>query len=388
MESYKRILRLDIPRGQSAFLWGPRQTGKSTLLQARFPRSARIDLLDGRLALDLAQNPTRLLSLLRGFRNFDSTQPVVIDEIQLVPSLLNEVHRLIELEQLGFVMCGSSARKLVRGRTNMLGGRAWRFQLHPLSYSEIPTFDLLTALNRGLIPRHYQLRNYRRSLNGYVGDYLKQEVFAEGLTRNIPAFARFFDSMAFSHGELINYSNIARDTGVDSKTVKEYFQILVDTLIGNFVEPFAKKRSRALIIRAPKFFLFDVGVAGHLVNRELREERGLEFGRALEHFIYMELCAFQSYRELDFPIRYWRTKNGLECDFVLGHDGGVVIEVKGSSRIRSTHLHALKAYINEYSPRVAIVVCNESFAAKTAEGILVLPWRDFVDRLWNDELPL
>ena len=160
---------------------------------------------------------------------------MIIDEVQRVPALLDEVHRLIEDEGIRFVLCGSSARKLKRGRANLLGGRAWRFGLHPLTWPEIPQFDLLRALNRGLVPQHYDAAQYRRALTGYVDDYLKEEVFDEGLTRNVAAFSRFFDALSFCHGELVNYSNIARDCGVDSKTVREYFQILADTLLGVFV---------------------------------------------------------------------------------------------------------------------------------------------------------
>ena len=227
--------------------------------------------------------------------------PVIIDEVQRVPALLDEVQRLIEDEGVRFVLCGSSARKLKRGRANLLGGRAWRFGLHPLTWPEIPEFDLLRALNRGLVPKHYDASQYRRALAGYVDDYLKEEVFDEGLTRNVAAFSRFFDALSFCHGELVNYSNVARDCGVDSKTVREYFQILVDTLLGVFVEPFSGRRSRAVITRAPKFYLFDVGVAGYLTGRRIERSAGRDFGRALEHFVLMELLAYRTYRERDVP---------------------------------------------------------------------------------------
>lgn len=244
-------------------------------------------------------------------------RPILVDEVQKVPAVLDEVHRLIEGDGLGFVLCGSSARKLKRGRANPLGGRAWRFALHPLTWREVPGFDLLRALNNGLIPSHYDSGAPRRTLAGYVDDYLREEVFEEGLTRNAPAFARFFEALAFSHGELVNYSHVARDCGVSSKTVKEYFQVLVDTLLGVMVEPFSRRRSRGIITKAPRFYLFDVGVAGHLTGRRIERAAGPDFGRALEHFVLMEILAYRSYREHDFPVRFWRTKSGLECDFVL-----------------------------------------------------------------------
>ena len=303
--------------------------------------------------------------------------------MQKVPAILDEVHRLIEEDGLSFVLCGSSARKLRRGGANLLGGRAWRYSLHPLTRPEVPEFDLLRALNRGLIPAHYDSSGPRRTLAGYVDDYLKEEVFEEGLTRNAPAFARFFEALSFSHGELVNYSNVARDCGVTSKTVKEYFRILVDTLLGVLVEPFGRRRSRAVITKAPKFYLFDVGVAGHVTGRRIERAAGPEFGRALEHFILMEIMAYRAYRQRDFPVRFWRTKSGLECDFVLGRDGGVAIEVKGSGRVGRRELRGVRAFVDEHGPRHAMVVCNESAPRRTEDGILILPWERFLGRLWG-----
>ncbi len=380
---YKRTLSLDLPQGQSAFLWGPRKTGKSTLLRQRFPDAARFDLLDTRLLLDLTRSPWVLAERLSALGEKKLANPVIIDEVQKVPAILDEVHRLIEDKGVGFVLCGSSARKLKRSHSNMLGGRAWRFSLHPLTYQEIPDFDLLQALNRGLIPQHYDTNRYRRALAGYVDDYLKEEVFDEGLVRNTPAFSRFFDALSFSHGELLNFSNIARDCGVDSKTVREYFQILVDTLVGTLLEPFSRRRSREVITRAPKFYLFDVGVAGHLMGRRVERPTGPEFGRAIEHLVLMELLAYRSYRELDLPLRFWRTKAGLECDFVLGRDGEVAIEVKASARLRPSDLRSIRAYVEEHGPRRAIVVCNERDARRTSDGIWILPWKRFLEQLWS-----
>ena len=383
---YPRTLGIELPSGQSAFLWGPRKTGKSTLLRQQFARSARFDLLDTRLLLEFTRAPWTFAERVRALDASTRAHPIIIDEVQKVPALLDEVHRLIESEGFRFVLCGSSARKLKRGRANLLGGRAWRFALHPLTRTEIPAFDLLRALNHGLIPQHYDGGHPRRALAGYVDDYLKEEVFAEGLTRNAPAFSRFFEALAFSHGELINFSNIARDCGVDSKTVREYFQILVDTLLGVFVEPFARRRSRAILTRIPKFYLFDVGLAGYVTRRRLEATTGPDFGRALEHFVLMELLAYRSYRERDFPIRFWRTKTGLECDFVLGPEGEVVVEVKAKSDVPTRDLSGLRAYAEEHRPRHALLVCNEAAPRRTSDGLWILPWEEFLERLWSDEL--
>ena len=356
------------------------------MLRRRFPHSARFDLLDTRLMLELTRAPWTLSERLRALDETTRAKPIIVDEVQKVPSLLDEVHRLIEDDGLSFVLCGSSARKLKRGRANLLGGRAWRFGLHPLTWHEIPGFDLVRALRRGLIPQHYDTPNPRRLLAGYVDDYLKEEVFDEGLTRNAAAFLRFFDALSISHGELLNYSNIARDCGVDSKTVREYFQILVDTLLGVFVEPFRRRRSRAVIIRAPKFYLFDVGVAGYLTGRRIEKASGPDFGRALEHFVLMELLAYRAYREREYPIRYWRTKSGLECDFVLGREGTVAIEVKGGANPGSRDLRPIRAYVEEHRPRRAVVVCNAAAPRRTRDGIWILPWKRFLDQLWTDAI--
>ena len=374
--SYERILSLELPQGQSAFLWGPRKTGKSTLLRQRFPDAVRFDLLDTRLLLEFTRSPWALAERIDALDDTTLTSPIIIDEVQKVPALLDEVHRLIENKGLGFVPCGSSARTLKRGR----------FGLHPLTYAEIPDFDLLRALNRGLIPQHYDTKQHRRALAGYVDDYLKEEVFDEGLVRNTPAFSRFFDALSFSHGELLNSSNIARDCGVDSKTVREYFQILVDTLVGTLLEPFSRRRSREVITRAPKFYLFDVGVAGQLMGRHIERSAGREFGRALEHLVLMELLAYRSYRGLDFPLRFWRTKSGLECDFVLGREGEVAIEVKGSTRLHPSDLRSIRAYVDEHSLRHAIVVCNEREPRRTNDGIWILPWERYLEQLWSDAI--
>ena len=386
MRQYDRTLRIELPRGQSAFLWGARKTGKSTLLHERFPRSARFDLLDTRLLLELTRAPWTLPERVRAFGDTAAADPVVIDEVQKVPAILDEVHRLIENEGRSFVLCGSSARKLKRGRANLLGGRAWRFELHPLAWPEVPDFDLVRALNRGLVPQHYDAANHRRALAGYVDDYLKEEVFDEGLTRNVAAFSRFFDALSFCHGELLNFSSIARDCGIDSKTVREYFQILADTLLGVFVEPFSRRRSRTVITRAPKFYLFDVGVAGHLAGRRIERAAGPDFGRAFEHFVLMELLAYRSYHERDFPVRFWRTKSGLECDFVVGRDGEIVIEVKGGANVRPAELRPLRAFMEEHRPRHAIVVSNDDGPRQTDDGIRILPWRQFLELLWTDAI--
>jgi len=380
VSDFTRRLHFSLPRGQSTFLWGARKTGKSTWLHAHFPDSVYYDFLQTDVMLELSRHPATLREQLLAKDLSKLKGPVILDEVQKVPSILDEVQWLIETQKLNFILCGSSARKLKRGHANLLGGRAWRFEMYPLTSTEIPSLVLLQALNRGLLPAHYVQPHYRRSLRAYVEDYLKEEVFAEGLARNIGAFSRFFDAIGYSHGELVNYSNIARDSGVDAKTVKEYYQILVDTLLGSFVEPFKRRQTRQVISKAPKFYLFDVGVAGILTRREITEAKGEAFGKAFEHFIQMELRAHRSYSELEYDIQFWRTKNGLEVDFVLG-GGEVAVEVKGSGRVSSRDLHGLKSFADEFAPKHALLVCNEK-EERVVDRIRIVPWKSFLTRLW------
>lgn len=387
----KRLLKMDLPRHQSAFLWGARKTGKSTFLAKHFSHSIRYDLLktDELTRLQVAPHLLReeLIALTKDQRKY----PVIIDEVQKAPALLDEVHWLIENEKIGFILCGSSARKLKRSAANLLGGRAWRFQFYPLVYSEIPHFDLLRAFKNGLLPANYLSNQPGRMLRAYVVDYLTEEIQAEGLVRSLPKFARFMDLVGFTNGKMLNFSNLARDVGVDAKTIKEYYQILVDTLIGYYVEPFHKKIKRDLIQSVPKFYLFDVGIANHLRHRTINILKGEEAGESFEHFILTELVAYLGLKELDIPINYWRSKSGLEVDFVLGN-GNVAIEVKISSNIALSDLKGLVAFCEDYQPRKAFVVCQvprkRVIATIGKTKIEVLPWREFLDLLWAEKIEL
>ena len=378
---FKRILKINIENNNSAFLWGPRKTGKSFFLGQLYPESTSFDFLKADILFRFAKNPSLLRQELLYLESSGKLiQPIILDEVQKVPSILDEVHWMIENKKWQFILCGSSPRKLKRGHANLLGGRAWRFEMFPLVSAEIPDFDLLTALNRGLIPSHYTEKYYRRSLKSYVTDYLKEEIMSEGLVRNLSGFARFLDSVGYSHGEMVNFLNISRNCGVDAKTVKAYYQILVDTMLGVFIDPFTKKSGRQIIMSTPKFYLFDVGVAGYLLKREILEERGEPFGRAFEHFILMEILAYRIYSEKDFKLAYWRTKDGLEVDFILD-DGKVAIEVKGGRNIDSSSLKPLRVFSEEYKPEKTILVNNETMP-RLIDRIELTPWRIFLENLW------
>ena len=386
MRNIERILDIRLPERQSTFLWGPRKTGKTTYLKRHFPDSLIYDFLKTDFFIEISKNPALLRERLLAKHKKILKYPIILDEVQKAPLVLDEVHWLIENKGLRFILCGSSARKLRRGHVNLLGGRAWHYEMFPLVSTEIKKVNLLRALNHGMIPVHYLQddNNCKRSLRAYVQDYLKEEVFAEGLTRNVSAFSRFFEAFGYSHGELANYSKLAGDCGVDSKTVKEYYQILVDTLLAMRIEPFKKRQSRKVITKASKYYLFDVGVAGCLRKRWLEDKKGVEFGKAFEHFLLMEIVAYRSYRGRDFEINFWRTKSGLEVDFVLG-GGEAAIEIKGTNRVDKRDLRGLLAFMEGHSPKRSIVICNER-EKRLHNKIEILPWQNFLLELWGGNI--
>lgn len=383
---YKRNLDLSLSAAETCFLWGPRQTGKSTLLKELFPDARRYDLLLSDEYRRLVANPAlvREECLAAGIDAASQLSPIIIDEVQKIPDLLDEVHWLIENRGLRFILCGSSARKLKRGHGNLLGGRGVRYELYPLVYPEIPDFSLDKALNGGLLPRHYQSAAPRRLIQAYVGDYLREEIAAEALTRNMPAFSRFLEVAALTNGELVNYNNIASECGVSPPTVKEYFQILEDTLVGRYLPAF-RARAKRRPIGAPKFFFFDTGIVAHLTRRGKVEEGSELFGRAFEHFLYLEIIAHASYSEAFYPVSYWRTASGFEVDLVLG-DCEVAVEIKSASMARSRHLKGIRAFKEEFAARRYIVVSMDQAPRRTEDDIEILPWRDFLEHLWQNEI--
>jgi predicted AAA+ superfamily ATPase len=381
---YKRILSLSLSDRETCFLWGPRQTGKSTLLKQLFPGAKTYDLLLAQEYQRLIRNPGILREecLADDTLRQEQAQPVIIDEVQKVPGLLDEVHWLIENAGLRFILCGSSARKVRRGQANLLGGRAVRYELHPLVYPEVTDFALLEAINRGLLPRHYQSPHAGRLMQSYVGDYLREEIAAEALTRNIPAFGRFLEVAAMTNGELVNYATIASECGVSAPTAKEYFQILEDTLIGKALPAFRRRPKRRLIAAA-KFYFFDIGIVAHLTRRGQVHAGSELFGKAFEHFIWMEIVAHSGYSEKNYQISYWRTSSGFEVDFILG-ECEIAVEVKSSQMVTDNHLKGLRALKEDYSARQFIVVSLDPKPRRTSDGIDILPWSEFLKRLWDN----
>lgn len=379
----KRLVPLPARPDASFFLWGPRQSGKSSVLRTLYPGARVVDLLQSDEFLRYLQAPWLLRDELR-----DATPGTLtlLDEVQRVPALLDEVHWLIENRRLVFGLCGSSARKVRRGHANLLGGRAVRHELFGLVSAEVGAdYDFLRAANHGCLPRHYLAEQPARMLRAYVNDYLTEEVAAEALVRNLPAFAGFLSAAALADTGLVNFTNVARECGVSSVTVKEYYQILVDTLLGRFLPAFTRRPKRR-VIQAPKFYFADVGVVNHLARRGNVQPRSELFGKALENVICHELAAYREYRERSWALMYWRLASGIEVDFVTD-DLSLAIEVKASERARDDHLAGLRALrADQRSVRRRVLVCLEPRRRMTDDGIEILPVRTFLDALWGDDL--
>jgi uncharacterized protein len=376
----KRLLEINLPPGKSAFLWGPRKVGKTYWISHTQSGVEIIDLLKTDILADYISRPALLRERYQNHRG-----RIVIDEVQKAPALLDEVHWLIENRGLSFILTGSSARKLRRGHANLLGGRAWRRTMTPLAYPEISDFDLEKIMISGLLPPHFLSPDPVEDLRSYIADYLKEEIIAEALTQNIPAFREFLHVAAITSSELLNYVNVASETGVSHKVVRTYFDILEDTYLGFRIPPWKKSKNRRMI-STEKFYLFDVGVANYLAMHK----PGIgspEFGKAFEHFILMELKAYQAYRNPDMPISFWRTSTGREVDFILG-DKDLALEIKGSARIHEGDIRSLQALLDDGPVKKACIVSLEKQPRQLEANIEALPWQVFLDKLWQGDFKL
>jgi predicted AAA+ superfamily ATPase len=350
-------------------------------LKRLFPDAPYYDLLKSDV---YAQYKLRPSQLREECMMLDEGSTVIIDEVQKIPSLLDEVHWLITNRGINFILCGSSARKLKRSGANLLGGRAIRKVLHPLVSAEIPDFDLDRAVNYGMMPRHYLSTTPQKRLQAYIGDYLQQEIIAEALVRNLDSFTRFLEVAALSDSEMVNYAKIATDCGVSAKTVKEYFTILEETLIGMFLPAYTKVLKRKVQL-SPKFYYFDTGITNHLLHRGRLTRGTSEYGHAFEHLIIQELAAYLDYTESDKKLSFWHTlNNAYEVDAIIG-DAEVAIEIKSSANVVSSHLKGLKAFKEEY-PDCKLIVVSLEERPRLFNGVEVWPAKEFLSRLWNGKL--
>ena len=374
-----RKINLQDAHNDSLFLWGARQTGKSTLLKMMFPHTRYIDLLKS----DEFERYNRRPALLREeLELLPENELIIIDEIQKSPALLDEVHWLMSNRNLRFILSGSSARKLRRGGVNLLGGRAVRKHLYPFVSAEIPDFNLLKACNNGMLPRHYLVENAVNQLHAYVGDYLQQEIKAEALTRNLNIFSRFMEVAALSKGEIINYNNIATECGVSAPTVKEYFSILEETLIAYIIPAYTRNVKRR-VIQSPKFYYFDVGIANFLLRRTAINPGSPEFGHAFEHLIMQEIIAYIGYFKPQLSLSYWRTSSGYEVDAIIGN-AQVAIEIKSSEEVQSNHTKGLKAFSEEF-PDARLVIVSMDKYPRRMNNVEIYPALQFLSMLWNTD---
>jgi len=368
---------LDLPKllaAKSHFLFGPRQTGKTFMIRRQFPQAKYYNLHETDTFLKFNQSPHRLRQELTS-----KDKLVIMDEIQKLPLLLDEIQVMIDDRNVRFLLTGSSARALKRKGLNLLGGRARTKRLHPLCLKELgEQFNLVTALDRGLLPSLYFSDSPYEDLQAYVGTYLKEEVAAEAVVRNLPAFSRFLTVAALCNGQMLNYSKIASDAQVPKSTVQEYFHILRDTLLGDDLPAWRRTEKRKPLTTA-KFYFFDIGIVRHLQRRRQLQEGSPEFGEAFESYIYHELKTYCDYHGVP-ELAYWRSTSDFEVDFIL--NDRTAIEVKAKSNVSDRDFRGLRALQEERLLRQAVVVSLETHPRRVGD-IDILPWQEFLARLWD-----
>ncbi len=377
---YPRTLNIkDLLEHRSVFLFGPRQTGKTTYLHERFPDARYFDLLEADTFRELSARPELLRTTLKR-----DDRVVVIDEVQKLPALLDEVHLLIERDkERRFILTGSSARKLKRGAANLLAGRALVAHMHPLVSSELGYGRLDDRLSRGSLPPVIDSAIPLEDLRAYVGHYLREEIQAEALTRSIGGFSRFLEVAASANGELVNFTSIGNDAAVSPRTVQNYFQVLEDTLTGHLLPPYRKSVKRKAVATA-KFYFFDIGVVNALLDRRHVSPKTDTYGRSMEHQVFLELRAWLDYRRKSERLSFWRSQSRMEVDFVVGDS--LAIEVKARERLAEGDLRGLRALAEEFPEMRKMVASGERWRRTTADGIEIIPINEFLEGLWRDAL--
>lgn len=378
--SINRLLDLnDLLKKKSFFLFGPRSTGKSTLVKEQLLNSAGIiDLLDSRLFLRLSSAPHEIEEIIDALE----ASLVVVDEIQRIPELLNEVHRLIENRKIRFLLTGSSARKLKRGNANLLAGRVWEARLYPLTWKEIPEFNLERYLLYGGLPSVYLGEYPEEELDAYVNTYLKEEIMAEGLIRNLPPFARFLKTISLANGEIVNFTKLGNDCQVAASTVREYISLLEDTLVGFLLPAWIESKKRKAV-KSGKFYFFDPGVTHALSGTQTLDRNSDLYGKSFEQFIGMEIRAYLGYKRLKSSLSYWRSTHGHEVDFLIGDK--IAIEVKSSKRVTSADFKGLKVLSEEEIFSDFYLVSQDPVETKK-NNIYTIHWKNFLEKLWQGKI--
>lgn len=366
---FSRLLKIPVDNNKSFFLFGPRGTGKTTWIKSIFSEAVYFDLLKFDLYNDLLARPGRLENLIpQGFQNW-----IILDEIQRIPELLNEVHRLIETFHYKFILTGSSARTLRKKGVNLLAGRALTYKMYPLTAVELgDSFCLKKSLAWGHLPSIFSEKTPNLFLRAYVQTYLREEILQEGLTRNLGSFSRFLETASFSQGSVLNISEIARESGIERMRVTNYFSILEDLLLASLLPVFTRRAKRRMISH-PKFYFFDVGIFRTLRPMGPLDSPQEAEGPALETLCFQELSAINDYYNYEYNLYYWRTSNGVEVDFILyGPKGLLAFEIKRSSRISKKDLNGLKSFANDY-PEAKLYMLYGGSRQEYVNNISILP---------------
>jgi len=365
---------------KSILLLGPRRTGKSFFIQNQIKPDLYFNLLETTTFAELAYDPGLLKKKIKNHKT------ICVDEIQKLPNLMDEVHSLIERDKnLRFILTGSSAKKLKTSHTSLMAGRARQLNFLPLTFQEVKNhdFNLNKFLHYGGLPDVYLSEDPWEELKDYAGIYLKEEIQASSFVRKIENYSRFLEFAALSSGQVLNFESLANDAFIPGRTIKDYYQLLEETLVGYNLRPFKKKGSRKEISTS-KFYFFDTGVLNAFVKRTKLSQKTKEYGDLFEHFIFLELKAYQLLNRFDWELEFWRTHTKEEIDFILG-SGEIAIEVKATSRPKKEHLLNLQKFKNLYHSKRSILICQvkEKF---TTDGIEIYPWAQFLDELWNQEI--
>lgn len=389
---FDRILDIsEVLKRKSLFLLGPRQTGKSTYLRQKFPEALYINLLKNSEYQDFIKNPAQLQNTVKYFVQNSESRIIIIDEIQKHPDLLDDVHDLIESDKsLRFILTGSSARKLKRTGANLLGGRASWFNFYPLCYSELGENKnqlWLNGITKGKLPAVIESPDYFSDLKDYIGVYLKDEIQAEGLTRSIQNFSRFLDIAALFNGEQVNYTAIASDAQITPTAVRDYFEILSDTLIGHLLPAFESTTKRKAMTSS-KFYLFDCGVAAALAGRKEIAAQTPEYGKQFEQAVFLELKTYLAYTKSDKKIEYWRSTSKYEIDFLIYDNlkNIIAIEAKSGVHPAKKDLKGFAPFEEEFKLKKKIVVCRANQPQITVENIEILPIHIFLEKLWKHQI--
>lgn len=378
MMKFKRIIPLEnILKRKSVLLLGPRRTGKSFFISNQIKPDRIINLLEADTFRKFSARPELLREIIQ-----DKEKIIAIDEIQKLPLLMDEVHSLIETRAIKFILTGSSARKLARSHTSLMAGRAKRMYLHPLVSAEITDYKLNEILIFGSLPIVFNTDDPWDELKDYAGLYLKEEILAEALVRKIENFSRFIDFAALSNGQILNYESIARDAQVPARTIREYYALLEDTLMGYILNPI-KATTKRKCVSAGKFYFFDIGVLNSIIDRRTVIAKTKEYGALFEHFIFLELKAYIDYFSSDSTLGFWRIDEENEVDFIVNDK--IAIEVKATELVHDKHLKGLIKFSQNEKVEKKIIVSLDKAKRKIGD-IVIYPYQIFLKDLWDGEI--